>query len=123
MQAIVRLVGLTFPLVVLTGGCATSPRTEAGAGIDVRDPASAAAMAGLEARLRALMTDLPGEAGLYLRHLASGATVAISAEDTFPTASMIKLPLLVTLFDEVRERPAAPGGAAYTARLQRGADG
>jgi beta-lactamase class A len=65
------------------------------------EPTSPAEMALLEQRLRALMEGLPGEAGIYVRHLGTGATVAISAEDTFPTASMIKLPLLITLYDEV----------------------
>jgi beta-lactamase class A len=67
------------------------------------DPASPAAVAALEERLRGLMTELHGTGGIYVRHLPSGATVAINAQDTFPTASTIKLPLLVTLFDQVEQ--------------------
>lgn len=91
---------MTLLLVVLTLTGCVSVRVQ-------RAPAesaatSAAAMAGLEQRIRALMEGLPGEAGVYVRHLPTGATLGINAQDTFPTASMIKLPLLVTLFDEVR---------------------
>jgi beta-lactamase class A len=52
----------------------------------------------LEQSLRALVAGFEGEVGIYVRHLESGQTAAIAADDTFPTASMVKLPLLVTLY-------------------------
>jgi beta-lactamase class A len=55
----------------------------------------------LTRRLAALMDGFPGDAGVYVRNLRTGATVAIRADDTFPTASMIKVPLLVTLADRI----------------------
>jgi beta-lactamase class A len=36
-----------------------------------------------------------------VRHLPSGAAVAINADSVFPTASMIKVPILLTLFEQV----------------------
>ena len=55
----------------------------------------------LTARLQSLVAGFPGDVGVYVRHLRTGATVAIRADETFPTASMIKLPLLVTLADRI----------------------
>jgi beta-lactamase class A len=55
----------------------------------------------LSRRLTALVAGFPGDVGLYVRHLRTGASVAIHASDTFPTASMIKVPLLVTLADRI----------------------
>jgi beta-lactamase class A len=39
--------------------------------------------------------------GVYVRHLETGATASINPDSLFPTASMIKLPLLVGLYDHV----------------------
>jgi beta-lactamase class A len=105
-------------LLVLIAGCATS----AGPAPAVSDAASQAAFpvvssattepagagpsapaddAVLEAALRRLMDGFRGDVGVYVRHLGSGATVAINADDVYPTASLIKVPLLLTLFDQV----------------------
>lgn len=51
----------------------------------------------LERELRALTQGFEGDVGIYVRHLTNGQTVTIAADDTFPTASMVKLPLLVAL--------------------------
>jgi beta-lactamase class A len=40
-----------------------------------------------------------GDVGIYLRHLPTGREVAIRADEVFPTASMVKVPLLVALYD------------------------
>lgn len=53
-------------------------------------------------RLRAALAGFHGTAGVYVRQLASGASAGILADDTFPTASLIKLPFLLTLYDQVR---------------------
>jgi beta-lactamase class A len=42
-----------------------------------------------------------GDVGLYVRHLTTGRTAAFSADELFPTASMIKVPILVGLFDRI----------------------
>ncbi len=55
----------------------------------------------LSQRLAVLLAGFPGDVGVYVRNLRTGATVAIRADETFPTASMIKVPLLVTLADRI----------------------
>lgn len=55
----------------------------------------------LAARLDSLTHGFRGFVGIYVRHLPSGAAVAINADSVFPTASMIKVPILLTLFDQV----------------------
>jgi beta-lactamase class A len=42
-----------------------------------------------------------GDVGIYVRNLETGAVANIKADSLFPTASMIKLPLLITLHDQV----------------------
>ncbi len=60
-----------------------------------RDPA-------LEAKLAELARQVDGDVGIYVRHLATGRTAALRADETFPTASMIKVPILVGVFDAFR---------------------
>ncbi|MFQ6615583.1 MAG: serine hydrolase [Fidelibacterota bacterium] len=52
-----------------------------------------------------------GITGLYLRNLNSGETVSISAQDTFPTASLIKIPIAVHVFNLLEK-----GEISYTDR-------
>ncbi len=55
----------------------------------------------LQQDLRALVQPFRGEVGIYVRHLGTGESVAIAADTPFPTASMIKLPLLGALLAKV----------------------
>ncbi|MFI5209672.1 MAG: serine hydrolase, partial [Gemmatimonadales bacterium] len=48
-----------------------------------------------------------GDVGIYVHHLKTGRTAAIRADELFPTASMVKVPILVTLFDRI-ERGELP---------------
>ena len=57
----------------------------------------------LQARLEALVADFQGQVGLYVRHLPTGRTAAIQADTLFPTASMIKVPILVNTFDAIEK--------------------
>lgn len=57
----------------------------------------------LTERLRSLLTGFEGEAGIYVRHLESGKTVAINADSVFPTASMIKIPITIGVFDKIEK--------------------
>ncbi|MDF1505746.1 serine hydrolase [Roseisolibacter sp. H3M3-2] len=82
---------------LLAGACRTppppaAPPAEAG---EVRDAA-------LEARLAALAREVDGDVGIYVRHLRTGRTAALRADETFPTASLIKVPILVGVFDAFR---------------------
>jgi beta-lactamase class A len=57
----------------------------------------------LTARLEALTQGFHGEVGIYVRNLRTNAEVAIRADELFPTASMIKVPILLTLYDQVEQ--------------------
>lgn len=73
-------------------------------------PAAAAAVAQapparpdtvLQRRLEAAVAGFHGTVGVYVRHLPSGRSAAVRADELFPTASMIKVPILVGTFDAV----------------------
>jgi beta-lactamase class A len=55
----------------------------------------------LQARLHAIVQGFGGDAGVYVRHLATGASAAINADDVFPTASMVKVPIMFAVYDQV----------------------
>lgn len=78
---------------LLFAGCAASRESAA--------PPRPLADASLQAKLAALTSGFDGDVGIYVEHLPSGTSVAMNADTLFPTASMIKVPILVTLFDAV----------------------
>ncbi len=55
-------------------------------------------VAGLAEKLAGLGADLDGRAGIYVRHLKTGEEVQINADSLFPTASMVKIPILLATF-------------------------
>ncbi|MCE2835153.1 MAG: class A beta-lactamase-related serine hydrolase [Chitinophagaceae bacterium] len=55
----------------------------------------------LEADLRELITGFKGEVGIYVKSLRTGKTVEINADTTFPTASIVKVPLLMGVMDRI----------------------
>ncbi|WP_331055535.1 serine hydrolase [Longimicrobium sp.] len=57
----------------------------------------------LQATLDSLARGFGGRVGIYVRHLPTGATAAINPDSVFPTASMIKVPILLTLFNQVEQ--------------------
>ena len=63
----------------------------------------------LQRELEGLTRDFHGGVGVYVHHLRTGAVAAIQADDTFPTASMIKVPIMVGVFDAI-----AAGRFAFT---------
>jgi beta-lactamase class A len=63
----------------------------------------------LQRELETLTRDFHGDVGIYVRHLRTGATAAIQADDTFPTASMVKVPIMIGVFDAM-----ARGQLAFT---------
>lgn len=87
-----RIVRLPLLLVLLAAPLAAQPAAP-------RERTDAA----LTARLQAIVRGFHGDVGIYARHLRSGRTVAIRADELFPTASMIKVPILLTLFDQVEQ--------------------
>ena len=60
-----------------------------------------------DARLTQKLTDVlrgfRGEAGVYVYHLKTGKTAAINADTLFPTASTVKIPIMIGLFDQIQK--------------------
>jgi beta-lactamase class A len=53
----------------------------------------------LQHSLDSLATGFHGTVGIYVRHLRTGRSASLNADSVFPTASMIKLPILIATFD------------------------
>lgn len=56
---------------------------------------------GLQHELDALAQPFEGVVGVYVEHFASGETAAIRADEPFPTASLVKVPILIGVFDRL----------------------
>ena len=52
----------------------------------------------LERSLQRLMLGVRADWALYVKYTGSGETIAVNADDMMDTMSVIKIPLLVTLF-------------------------
>jgi len=55
----------------------------------------------LQARVTQLSRSFPGTIGVYTRNIESGEEIGYRADDAFPMASVLKIPLLVHLFRSV----------------------
>jgi len=67
----------------------------------------------LKRKLEALVADFQGDVGIYVEHIKRGTAVAINADTLFPTASMIKVPITVAMFDRIES-----GMIAYDSLLE-----
>lgn len=113
---------LRLLLALVAASCAPAPPPPAAA------PAPATALqppaerrdAALQATIEALVADFGGEAGVYVRHLPSGRSASVRADELFPTASMVKVMILVGLFDAAEQgRVALHEPLVYHPWLQR----
>lgn len=57
----------------------------------------------LTKKLKTLVQNFQGDVGIYVRHLKTGKTVEINADTIFPTASMIKIPITIGVFDKIEK--------------------
>ncbi len=57
----------------------------------------------LQAQLQEAVQGFHGDVGVYVRNLRTGQTAAIRADELFPTASMIKVPILLTTFQALED--------------------
>jgi beta-lactamase class A len=92
-----RLIAAALPLA-MTLACASIPARAA-------TPRAGAAPADTTQLRRALedaMRGYSGVAGVSVLNLGTGERLSIRGDETFPTASLIKVAVLVTLMDEVR---------------------
>lgn len=58
----------------------------------------------LTEKLKILARSVDGDVGIYVRHLRTGNTVSINADSLFPTASMIKIPITIGVFDQIEKQ-------------------
>ena len=56
-----------------------------------------------EDEIRKLIENFEGIAGVYVKDLVTGATFDINADTLFPTASMIKVTIMVKVFDRIEK--------------------
>lgn len=55
----------------------------------------------LEQKLKKEIANFQGDIGIYIKNLKTGKEVAIQADTLFPTASIVKVPILVGVFQKI----------------------
>jgi beta-lactamase class A len=91
-----RVAWLALPLLLFLPGCASAQAKAS--------PASPAAdTAALRATLGRIIAAHHGVVGYSIHNLDTGEELSLRGDETFPTASLIKVPILVTLYDLVEK--------------------
>ncbi|WP_339868187.1 serine hydrolase [uncultured Algoriphagus sp.] len=57
----------------------------------------------LTSSIKEISETFHGDIGIYIQHLKTGATVEISSDSLFPTASIVKIPILLGVFDKIEK--------------------
>ncbi len=57
----------------------------------------------LQSKIEAATASFSGDVGLYVHHLPTGRTASLQPDSLFPTASMIKVPILLKIFDLIEK--------------------
>lgn len=55
----------------------------------------------LQKKTQSLLKNFKGEAGVFIKNLRSGKIVSINEDSIFPTASMVKIPILIGVMDKI----------------------
>ena len=66
-------------------------------------PSGHASMMELQNKLDGLAENFKGDVGIYVRSLVTGEEASINADTLFPTASLIKVPILLKVFDRIEK--------------------
>lgn len=53
----------------------------------------------IEAEISEVVSSFRGDVGIYVKHLPSGSEITIQADTVFPTASMVKVPIMARIFE------------------------
>lgn len=85
-------------LAAVLAGCAGSRPTVSASGPPWPAPRPDAE---LQAAVEALADGFDGVVGVYARHLPTGREAALRADEVFPTASLVKVPILVGVFERI----------------------
>ena len=57
----------------------------------------------LQAKIEDVIKGFNGDIGIYVKDLHSGKTVSINADTIFPTASIVKVPILIGVMDKIQK--------------------
>ena len=80
--------------------------------------------ASLQVAIEAEVAGFDGVVGVYVRHLPTGRTASLRADETFPTASTVKVPILLGVFDRIERGDLALGQSlVFRDSLRYGDDG
>lgn len=66
----------------------------------------------LQKKLEQIQAGFKGKAGIYVYHIQKNSFASVSGDSLFPTASMIKVPIMLTIFDKMEK-----GELTYTEEL------
>ncbi len=58
----------------------------------------------LQKKIEALVKDFNGQIGVYVKSLKTGRVVSIDCDTLFPTASIVKVPILIGLMDKIERK-------------------
>jgi beta-lactamase class A len=61
----------------------------------------------LKQKLEAVIAGFQGDVGVYVHHLRKNKTAGINADTLFPTASMIKVPITIGIFNKIEKQEIA----------------
>jgi len=53
----------------------------------------------IESEINSLVQSFRGDVGVYVKHLPSGNEITIQADSVFPSASMVKVPIMARIFE------------------------
>jgi beta-lactamase class A len=57
----------------------------------------------LKAKILELTAGFKGDVGVYVRNLKTNKVVEINADSIFPTASLVKIPIMIGVFDKIQQ--------------------
>jgi beta-lactamase class A len=57
----------------------------------------------LQAKIQQAISGFNGDIGVYIKNLRTGKTVSINADTVFPTASIVKVPILLGIMDKINK--------------------
>ena len=61
----------------------------------------------LQLRVEELVKGFEGDIGIYVKSLKTGKVVSINADTVFPTASIVKVPILIGIMDKINKKELA----------------
>jgi len=57
----------------------------------------------LESKIKEAISGFNGDVGIYIKNLKNGKTVSINADTVFPTASIVKVPIMLGIMNKIQK--------------------